>query len=63
MEITWLGHASVCINSRDVLLITDPYDNSEGVFMSPSKADIVVSSNLDSKHSNTCAVSGSPRLI
>jgi L-ascorbate metabolism protein UlaG (beta-lactamase superfamily) len=63
MEITWLGHASVCINSRDVLLITDPYDSSEGTFMSPRKADIVVSTNLDSKHSNTSAVSGSPRLI
>ena len=63
MEITWLGHASVCINSRDVLLVTDPYDSSEGVFMSPSKADIVISSNSDPKHSNTSAISGTPRII
>ena len=63
MEITWLGHASVCINSRDVLLVTDPYDSSEGIFMSPSKADIVISSNSDPKHSNTSAISGTPRII
>ena len=63
MEITWLGHASVCINSRDVLLITDPYDSSEGTFMSPSKADIVVSSNTDPKHSHRSALTGNPRII
>ena len=53
MEITWLGHASVCINSRDILLVTDPYDSSEGLFMPPSKAHIVLSSNSDPKHANT----------
>lgn len=63
MEITWLGHASVCLNSRDVFLITDPYDSSEGIFMSPSKADIVISTNLDPKHSTTSAITGNPRLI
>ena len=63
MEITWLGHASVCINSRDVLLVTDPYDSSEGIVMSPSKADMVISSNSDPKNSNTSAISGTPRII
>ena len=63
MEITWLGHSSVCINSRDVLLITDPYDTSEGEFMSPRKADLVTISNSDPKHSNTSAITGNPRLI
>jgi len=63
MEITWLGHASVCINSRDVILVTDPYDSSEGTFMPPRKADIVVSSNSDSKHSSTSGITGHPQLI
>ena len=63
MEITWLGHASVCINSRDILLVTDPYDSSEGLFMPPSKAHIVLSSNSDPKHANTSAITGSPRII
>ena len=63
MEITWIGHASICINSRDVLLLTDPYDTSEGIFMPPTKADIVISSYSDPKHSNTSAISGSPQLI
>ena len=63
MEITWLGHASVCINSRDVLLVTDPYDSSEGIMMSPSKADIIITSNSDPKHSNTSAITGNPQII
>ena len=63
MEITWLGHSSVCINSRDVFLITDPYDTSDGEFMSPRKADLVTISNSDPKHSNTSAITGNPRLI
>ena len=63
MEITWLGHSSICINSRDVLLVTDPYDTSDGEFMSPIKADLVTISNSDPKHSNTSAITGNPRLI
>mgnify|MGYP001242149123 FL=1 len=63
MEITWLGHSCVCINSRDVFLIADPYDTSEGEFMSPRKADIVSMSNASPKHSNMSSVTGSPRII
>ena len=63
MEITWLGHSSVCINSRDVLLITDPYDTSGGEFKSPHKADLITISNEDPKHSNASAITGNPRVI
>jgi len=63
MEITWLGHSSVCINSRDVLLITDPYDNSDGEFMPTRTAEIVISSRPGDKHANLAAVTGNPHLV
>ena len=63
MEINWLGHSSVSINSRDMILITDPYDSSEGTFMSPQKADIVTISHAASKHSTVESVTGDPRII
>lgn len=63
MEINWLGHSSVSINSRDLILITDPYDSSEGTFMDPKKADIVTVSHDDIKHSSVDSISGDPRVI
>ena len=63
MEIKWLGHSSVSINSRDMILITDPYDSSEGAFMSPQKADIVTISHVDLKHSTVDSITGNPRVI
>ena len=63
MEINWLGHSSVSINSRDLILITDPYDSSEGTFMNPQKADIVTVSHDNIKHSSVESISGEPRII
>ena len=63
MEINWLGHSSVSINSRDVVLIADPYDSSDGTFMAPQKADIVTISRDNSKHSSIDSISGNPRVI
>ena len=63
MEINWLGHSSVSINSRDVILIADPYDSSDGTFMNPQKADIITISHDSLKHSSVDSVSGDPRII
>ena len=63
MEINWLGHSSISINSRDIILITDPFDNSDGEFFNSPKADIVTVSNEDSKHSNVSGVKGTPKII
>lgn len=63
MEINWLGHSSISINSRDIILITDPFDNSDGEFFNSPKADIVTVSNEDSKHSNVSVVKGTPKII
>lgn len=63
MEITWLGHSSVCLNSRDVILITDPFDHSDGNSMSPQKADIVTISNKGQKYSTLSSITGNPKVI
>ena len=63
MEINWLGHSSISINSRDIILITDPFDNSDGEFFDSPKADIVTVSNDDTKHSNVSGVKGTPKII
>ena len=63
MEITWLGHSSVCINSRDAILITDPFDTSHGGIMPSRKADIITVSNPDPKYSTTKALGGNPYII
>ena len=63
MEINWLGHSSISINSRDIILITDPFDNSDGEFFDSPKADIVTVSNDDPKHSNVSGVKGTPKII
>ena len=63
MEITWLGHSSVCINSRDEILITDPFDTSHNGMMPSRKSDIVTVSNSDPKYSTTKAISGNPYIV
>ena len=63
MEITWLGHSSVCINSRDEILITDPFDTSHNGMMPSRKPDIVTVSNSDPKYSTTKAISGNPYIV
>ena len=63
MEITWLGHSSVCINSRDEILITDPFDTSHNGMMPSRKPDIVTVSNSDPKYSTTKAISGNPYVV
>ena len=63
MEINWLGHSSISINSRDIILITDPFDTSDGEFFNSPNANIVTVSNNDLKHSSTSGVKGSPKII
>ena len=46
-----------------MILITDPYDSSDGTFMAPQKADIVTVSHDSLKHSSVDSISGNPRII
>ena len=63
MEISWLGHSSLRIQSRTTTLITDPYADSLGISMGSQAADIVTISNPHPHHSNIEAIEGSPRVL
>ncbi len=63
MEITWLGHSSVRIVSRDVVLITDPYPESIGFAMGDQQAEVVTVSNDHPNHSRLESVGGEPRVL
>ena len=59
MEITWQGHSSLRLVSRDVALLTDPFPNSP----TGLEADIVTVSSDYPNHSAHGPVQGEPRLI
>ena len=63
MDITWLGHSSIKIVSRDVTLVTDPYPDSIGFSMGAESADIVTVSNDHPNHSETERFVGDPRVL
>ena len=63
MEIVWLGHSSLRLQSNAVTLITDPYADSLGFTMVPQRADIVTVSNDHPHHSYSDAVEGDPRVL
>lgn len=59
MEITWRGHSSIRLVSRDVTLLTDPYPNSEN----DASADIVTISCDYPSHSAYNSVAGEPKTL
>ena len=63
MEITWLGHSAIRIKSSQMVLVTDPYDDSIGSAMPKVKADIVSVSHDHPHHSYVQAVEGQPRVL
>lgn len=63
MEITWLGHSSLKLVSRDIVLITDPYPDSIGFSMGDQQAEVVTVSNGHPNHSNIVGVGGDPRVL
>lgn len=63
MEITWLGHSSIKIVSKDVVLITDPYPASIGFAMGSQNADIVSISNFHPNHCSVDMIGGNPRIL
>ena len=63
MEIVWLGHSSLRLQSSDVTLITDPYPDSVGFSIGNPSAHIVTISNDHPHHSHPDAVQGDPRVL
>ncbi len=59
MEIKYLGHASFLIKSREVRLVTDPYDPSIGLKFPKVEADVVTVSHSHSDH-NRADLVGKP---
>lgn len=50
MEIKYLGHSSFLIKSKEVRLVTDPYDLSIGLKFPKVEADVVTISHSHSDH-------------
>lgn len=63
MEINWLGHSCIKIQSRGITLITDPYPASIGISMGKPNANIVTVSNEDTNHSFVNGISGNPKVL
>ncbi|MFA5052026.1 MAG: MBL fold metallo-hydrolase [Patescibacteria group bacterium] len=63
MIITWLGQACFKIQSKDVTVITDPYDAGIGLKLPRLNADIVTVSHDHHDHNNAGAINGNPFVI
>ncbi len=63
MEITWLGHSCFRLKGKGVTIITDPFDGSLGITLSPLTGDIVTVSHKAPHHSNSEAVKGARKVL
>ncbi len=63
MDITWLGHSAVRIQSGQVAVVTDPYRASDGWQMPETQADIVTISCDHPRHTHAGGVDGEPRVL
>lgn len=64
MEIVWHGHGCFRLKSREITIVTDPYDSKVvGHNLGKPVADIVTVSHSDPGHNNVAAVGGDPKLI
>jgi L-ascorbate metabolism protein UlaG (beta-lactamase superfamily) len=64
VDITWLGHACFRLRSRDVTLVTDPYDaTSLGYPPLSTSAQVVTLSHDHPHHAYLAAVDGQPRVL
>jgi L-ascorbate metabolism protein UlaG (beta-lactamase superfamily) len=69
MKITWLGHASFLVESKDgTRVVTDPfeagsYDGAVGYSPINTHADVVTVSHEHADHNAVDAVSGAPEIV
>lgn len=64
MKIRWLGHSCFKItNSKDVSVVTDPFDNTVGYKIPNVTADIVTTSHNHFDHNFTEAIEGEFDLV
>ena len=67
MQIQWFGQSYFKIivknNGDDVIIVTDPFDNSYGLKASKTSADIVTISHDHNDHNNLDAIKGESFII
>lgn len=63
MEIKYLGHASFLIKSKDVKIVTDPYDPYIGMKFPKVEANIVTVSHGHKDHNRHDLIEGSPLVL
>jgi L-ascorbate metabolism protein UlaG (beta-lactamase superfamily) len=63
MDITWFGHACCRLRDRNIMILTDPYDNTTGYDMPRLKPDVVTVSHADPHHDYVQACKGEPFVI
>ncbi len=63
MIITWYGHSCFKINTKDVTIITDPFDKKIGIKPYFGAADIVTVSHEHYDHNNVESLKGNPFVI
>jgi L-ascorbate metabolism protein UlaG (beta-lactamase superfamily) len=64
MEISFLGHSSFRIKTKNATLVIDPFDpKMVGIKFPPIDADIVTVSHQHKDHNNTSLVKGATKVI
>ncbi|AJA46291.1 putative Zn-dependent hydrolase of the beta-lactamase fold [Clostridium pasteurianum DSM 525 = ATCC 6013] len=64
MELTWLGHSSFLIkDSKNRLILTDPFNNQVGYDTYKGNADFVTISHSHFDHSYIDEIKGNPSII
>src|SRR3989344_1337822 len=63
MQISWYGHSCFKIETKDIVLGTDPFDKSIGLTPPRFRADIVTTSHDHPAHANSGSLQGSPFII
>ena len=63
MKISWQGHASFIIESEDIILVTDPFDEQVGYPHICQQADVVTVSHQHWDHDAVQVFKNSPRIL
>jgi L-ascorbate metabolism protein UlaG (beta-lactamase superfamily) len=63
MDITYLGHSSFLLKSKEAKVVTDPFGAETGMKFPKLSADIVTVSHGHFDHNNVPGVDGEPRVF
>ncbi|MCL5733863.1 MAG: MBL fold metallo-hydrolase [Patescibacteria group bacterium] len=63
MKIKWFGQACFQIESKDAIIVTDPYGEKIGIKLPELRADLITVSHQHFDHNNTGAIMGISKII